>query len=108
MAVHSLPLEARVGEWWQARVTVSQPATWTGWTGKAQIRHHRGAVTLLVELDVDLTTDGLVVVTMPDGATENLTPFTGEWDLWVYPSSGAGQCLVADIVNITGRVTVPA
>lgn len=107
--MYPLPIEAHIGEWWRGRVTVSQPASWTGWTGKAQIRHYRGAVTLLVELDVDLATDGLVVVTMPDGATDALEPFAGEWDLWVYPpGGGAGQCLVADVVNITGRVTVPA
>jgi hypothetical protein len=101
-------ITARVGEGWAATFAVDQPASWTGWTARAQIRYRRGGPTLLAELAVDLTVDGQVTVTLDGDDTAALSPLVGEWDLLVRPTGGDPQYIAEGPVNITGRVTVPA
>jgi hypothetical protein len=104
---YQLAIEAHIGEYWSATLTVDQPATWTGWTARAQVRYWRGAELLLLELDTDLTTDGEITVSIPDGATADFPPTAGVWDLLVQQGD-AIQYLAEGPVTITGRVTEPA
>jgi hypothetical protein len=108
MAAYQQAIAARIGEGWSATFEVDQPATWTGWTARAQIRYYRQAPTLLVELDVDLSVDGQVTVTLDGDDTAALAPLAGEWDLLVQPTGGDPQYIAEGPVTLTGRVTVPA
>lgn len=102
-----VPIQAHVGEYWAATLTVDLPS-WVGWSAQAQIRHYAGASLLLVELTCDLTVAGQVTVSLPPGATAGLGSFQGQWDLLVSTAGTDPQYIAEGPVSITDRVTIPA
>lgn len=103
-----LPLVVKRGERWSYTLTVDEPASWSGWTGKAQLRTAAAEdSTLIAELGVDLNTDGQITVTLASAQTATLDPFTGVWDLYV-TLGGERQYVAEGPATITARVTIPA
>lgn len=104
------PITVQLGGRWSYTYTVNTPASWAGYSGKAQIRPAADEdAELLAELALDFTTPMQLTVTLSSVDTAAMTPGpVGVWDLYIQAPDGERAYLVeTSTVEITNRVSRP-
>lgn len=103
-----------VADWAIDDATTGEPAVWTGWSGRMQIRDNQGGLIATLAntgtRDGDLTfgDNGNLTATLTDEFTGGIAEGSGVFDLLLTDPDGAAWRVVSGSVHITPEVTTDA
>lgn len=109
MAASKLDIIIEQGVTWALTITLKKknklPMPLVGYSGYAQIRKAKDSPDIIVVFNVDVSDNGVVIISLPDEATSTLDFTAGYYDLKLFSPEGAAVRILEGKAVFSPEVT---